>query len=56
MAEPKEWDPSQPLEDKEEEEQVARTAKARARVKFLENQETEKLTKAKKKDRKFLDI
>jgi hypothetical protein len=46
---PKEWDPSQPLEDEEEEETVSKTAKARARLQFLQGEELKKLEKKKKK-------
>jgi len=45
----KEWDPSQPLEDDEEEATVSRTAKARARMDYLKSEELKKLEKKKKK-------
>jgi len=45
----KEWDPSQPLEDEEEEATVSKTARARARLDFLKAEELKKLEKKKKK-------
>lgn len=52
--EKKEWDPSKPLEDEEEEAQVSKTARARARLDYLKEQELGKLKKTKKKG--FLDL
>lgn len=48
-----EWDPSKPLDDKEEEEEVRKTARARARLKHLESEELAKLDKKKKKSGRF---
>jgi hypothetical protein len=53
---PKDWTPDQPL-DKDDEEEVQREAKARARVKFLQDSYLEKVTPSgtppKKKKRLF---
>lgn len=50
----KDWDPSKPLEDEEEEETVQKTAKARARLDYLKEQNLKKIKKEKKKG--FLDL
>ena len=52
-----EWDPSKPLDDEEEEATVSKTARARARLDYLKEQEMGKIKKAKDGKKKgFLDI
>jgi hypothetical protein len=51
----KEWDPSKPLDDDEDEATVQKTARARARVKYLVDVEEKKLNKKPIK-KGFLDI
>lgn len=49
MPDPKPWDPSQPLESADDEEEAQRRAKARARVDFLTEEAKKKQPPTKKK-------
>lgn len=49
MADPKEWNPAEPLADANDEEEAQRRAKARARVDFLTEELKKKQPAQKKK-------